>query len=395
MEKKGNKTFLIFVLAVALIFPLVTSLNIGISPAVINFEEVMRSGYAEKMLTISTDSEEDLRMEIVPRGDIATWLNFSEWNFSVSKQVPKYILASINPPIDTPNGNYQGFIRVTTSAVGENIEGEAVGKIVSSLDLWVNVTITDIEIIDCTVSNVEVISVEKGDDVILRMNILNNGNVRLRPKVLFNIWDFNQVSVLDNFEFFSKEILPTTEERVEFRVKSGVLDLGQYWSDLSVVECLYDSVLTFDILEEGALKSKGVLLSILTLKKVKIKETIPIEVNFKNIGEKEISAQFKGKISREGKVVQILESEESLVGINEIEQFQFYFTPEKSGKYVISGRVYYSGKKTFESSTAFDVEGGIDWVQLVSIVLVFVVLTLIYKIRKERLRFKMKLKHLK
>ena len=35
------------------------------------------------------------------------------------------------------------------------------------------------------------------------------------------------------------------------------------------------------------------------------------------------------------------------VPIGETNDFEFYFTPQEPGKYVVSGRVYYDGKKTF------------------------------------------------
>jgi hypothetical protein len=283
-----------------------------------------------------------------------------------------------------------------TSAMGEDVDGHAVGKIKSSLDLVINVEVTDIEIIDCVVSNVKVSSVEKGDDIILTMKVLNKGNVRLYPQVLFNVWDFDQSNILHEEDFFGKEILPTTEEILEFRIKSGILDISQYWSDVSVPDCIYSSLFTFDILEEGALSAKGLLLSILTKKEVEVKETVPIEVNFKNTGEKEVEAQFKGKITREGKIVQVLESEKSLVSVEDFEKFYFYFTPEKAGKYIISGRVYYSGKKTFESSAVLEVvSSGISVMPLVYIIFIILIGILFYKIRRERKIYLKKLKYLK
>jgi hypothetical protein len=396
MEKeKRKKRFVLFMLAFALFFPILSAANIGISPATINFEEVMRSGYAQRMIVVSVDSEDPIDVEISTRGEISEWLDFSEWNFSVSKNSPKYVLASVNPPIDSPNGNYTGFIRFMTSPTGEDIEGHAVGKISSSLDLYVKVEVTDVEIVQCKVSKVKLISVEEGEDILLKMNILNEGNIRLRPKVFFNVWDYDQLSILDYNEFYSQEILPTTEKEVEFRISSKGLDLGQYWSDLSVVECLYDSLLTFDILEEGALSSNIALLSILTHKTAKIKETVPIEVNFKNIGEKEVVAQFKGKVTREGKIVQILESEEVRISVDELEKFGFYFTPERGGKYIVTGRIYYGGKKTFESNAVLEVEGGFNPVPLIYFFLFLSILILSFKIRQEKKRFKMKLRHLK
>src|SRR3989339_704412 len=171
---------------------------------------------------------------------------------------------------------------------------------------------------------------------------------------MVEFWDQDQIEILKTEELIANEILPTLDGNIEFRLDSKGLDLGQYWSSVSVLECYSNELLTFDILKEGALTVKGELLGILTPGKMNVGETTTIIVNFKNQGEKEVEAQFKGKISLGGRIVQILESEKLAIGINEVDKFNFYFTPQKAGQYVISGRVYYSGKKTFESSAILE-----------------------------------------
>lgn len=394
-EKKKTK-LLAFLLALALFFPFISAANIGISPATINFENVMRNGYAERIIVISADSVEPIKIELQPRGDIVEWINYSEESFEVSRDEPYYLRVSINPDIDTPNGNYSGFLRVMTSATGEDLEGHAVGKIRSTLDLSIKVEVTDVEVIECDVSNVKVSSVEKGDDILISMDVLNRGNVRLYPQVFFNVWDFDQTEVLFDDSFYGKEILPTTEEPLEFRVKSNFFDIGQHWSEISVPDCVYESLLTFDVLEEGSLSASGLLLSILSKKSADVKETVPVEVNFKNVGEKEVEAYFKGKVTRDGKIIQVLESEKSFVPVEEIEKFQFYFTPQKSGKHIISGRVYYAGKKTFESSASVEVgSGSFSFAPLIYGVFILAIFVLFYKIRKERKLYLKKLEYLK
>jgi len=176
--------------------------------------------------------------------------------------------------------------------------------------------------------------------------------------------------------------------------------LGQYWSSVSVLECYSNELLTFDILKEGALTVKGELLGILTPGKMNVGDTTTIIVNFKNQGEKEVEAQFKGKISLGGRIVQILESEKLNIGINEVDKFNFYFTPQKAGQYVISGRVYYSGKKTFESSAILEAISDKNFISklflpFIYICFILVISILFYKIRKERKIYLNKLRGLR
>ncbi|MCW8965913.1 MAG: heme exporter protein CcmD [Candidatus Pacearchaeota archaeon] len=396
-SKKNVGTLFLLVIYFSLLN--VSAINIGISPATINFEGVLRGGYAEETLIVSTDSNEDVRIKLESKGDIESWIDFSMENDKVSRDEFLYANVFVSPPADTPNGNYSGFLRVTTETLGEGIEDHAVGRVISSLDVVINVEVIDNEVISCSVSNLEIGSAEEGEEVLLRMSISNYGNVWVVPNVFVDVWDENQISIVKSEDFLGESVLPTTTQDFEFRISSDDLDVGQYWSDILIFECEQDSTLTFDILKEGSLSANGVLLDILTRREGFVKETIPIEVGFKNTGEKEVEAYFEGEISVGGKIVQVLESEKILVPMSEIEKFNFYFTPNSVGKYIISGRIFYSGKKTFESSTAIDiVSNGLNLNMMLWGVYGFFFVAiglLFFKVRKERRIYLGKLRRLK
>jgi len=387
-----NKNFrMFFFLALAFFLSLEyvsAVVNIGISPASVDFKDVLRGGYAERTVVISASSIEPVSVGVSTWGNVSDWINVSETSFEVSKDKPYYLNVFVNPPKDIPNGKYTSFVRVMTSYLGQGIEGHAVGVVRSSLDLAINIEIVDTEIIQCSASGFGVQSVEIGDDVLFSMKVFNNGNIRLNPRVTINIWDQDQLSIVKSIDSVQKEILPTREEDLLVRVDSSQLRVGQYWAEISAIDCYSSSLLTFDILEKGALKANGELLRILTRATANKGEIVPIEVSFKNIGEKEVSAQFRGQISKGGKLIQVLESQISDVLVGSIEKFNFYFTPQDQGKYIVSGRVFYEGKKTFEKSTVLDVLQGKDGFSylllIIYIGLVILIIFLFYKIRKER-----------
>src|SRR4030042_836282 len=108
----------LFVIFIAFL-SFVSSANMGVSPASTYFNNVLRGGYAEKIVTITIDSAEPTKVSLAPRGDIAEWLSFKETEFEVSKDKPYYLKIIMQPPIDIPNGNYSGFLRITTSSKGK------------------------------------------------------------------------------------------------------------------------------------------------------------------------------------------------------------------------------------------------------------------------------------
>jgi hypothetical protein len=393
---------IVFVLAICFlfIFKAVLAVNLGISPASVDFPNVLRGGYSERWIVISADSDRPILAEVDTLGDIKEWINFSVQVFNVSKGNPYYLKVSVIPPLDTPNGNYTGFLRVKTGDMGSGVEDHFVGIVKSTLNLKISLIVTDIESLECSVSSLSVDSAEQGDDILFHADISNNGNVKLRPNVNIGLWDQEQISKVGNFEFHLDEILPTTKANFTLRVKSSGLEIGQYWAEFLSRECYFSQTLTFDILKEGALKASGILSGIATKKSAQLGETVLLLAKFKNTGEKEIDAQFKGQISKDGKIVQILDSEKVNVGILRTNDFSFYFTPGKTGKYVISGRVYYSGKKTFESSTTIDIFSKKFKFSSLILPLVYLFLALLifymgFKIRKERKAYSEKLRRIK
>lgn len=292
-----------------------------------------------------------------------------------------------------PNGNYSGFIRVTTENKLKGAEGQATGIVNAALDLYLEVGVTDVEYSLCRAGGFKVESVEKGEDILFKLNVLNQGNIRLYPTVKIDIWDRDRIGIVKQVEFSEEMIIPTTEKEIIIPVSSSGLEIGQYWAEVTSVECYASETLTFDILEEGALKSQGTLLSIIAPPRIKVGDTVLIEATFENVGEKTVNARFKGAITLGSKIMQILESEGSLVNVGGKETFKFYFTPKSEGKYIVNGAVFYDSKRTFEKSAVINVEGtGIKWdkikIYLIYIILIILIAYLAYKIKREKSRGK-------
>lgn len=395
MNTKKSIKFKFFILVATLIFfiSFVDSANIGVSPANIHFKKVLRGGYSEKTVTITINSDEPTKVEIEPRGDISEWIYLQEKEFEVSKNKPYYLKIVVQPPIDIPNGNYSGFLRITTSQKTKHIEGQATGVVNAALDLYMEVDITDIEFSSCRAWNFNVQSAEKGDEILFKANILNEGNVRLYPTIKIDVWDQERISIIKQVEYSGEAISPTTEKEIAIKVDSSDLDIGQYWAEVSSIECYSSETLTFDVLEEGALKAQGTLLRITSPPWINVDDTTLIEALFENTGEKQVNAKFKGEITLGGKIIQILESEGISVDIGELENFKFYFTPRKEGRYIVTGIVLYDGKRTFEKSTVINVEkNGFRWKSLIMILVYILLITsiayLAYRIKKEKIKNK-------
>jgi hypothetical protein len=375
----------------------VSAVNIGVSPATVTFHNVLRGGYAQGQVVVSADSVAKTNISVDAVGNISSWLNFSK-NFSASKENPHVLTISVTPPADTPNGNYTGFVRISASAPQNTSSGGTVGIVKSSLDVYVTVQVVDTQIIQCSAAKYSVNSVEQGDDIVFNVNVTNTGNVIIQPRVTIDVWDESQTNIVKSLDTRGDQILPTREKQLSFRISSAGMPTSQYWADISAVDCLSSTLLTFDVLKPGALKANGLLTSILSPKEAKVGDTIPIEASFKNTGEKEVSAQFRGQVTKSGKIVQLLDSPSSNIAINDIGTFTFYFTPKSPGDYVISGRVYYDGKQSYEQSTTFTVTSSSPFSVILPLVyglLIVLIAFLFLKILKEKKNYKKILRRFK
>ena len=398
--KKGWMKIMLIFIGMSLMINLISAANIGISPAKINFENVLRGGYAEKFVIIVIDSPETVKINISVRGDIAEWIFFEEKEFEIKNGEPYYLKVMVTPPEDIPNGNYSGFIRVRTYGSGNAIEGQATGIVNAALDLNVNVEVTDMEILYCQANQFSVESAEKGDPIIFSSEVSNLGNIRLKPVFRVEIWEENQIEMIKEEEFIGEEISPTTSKKIIWNMESDDLELGQYWAEVYSIDCYNSQTLTFDVLEEGALKASGILTKIIAPPWVEKDDTTAIKAYFENNGEKTVNAIFKGEITLNGKIVQILQSEPASISIGDTNEFNFYFTPGEVGKYIVTGRVFYDGKRSFEKSTIINVtDSGFKWSKLkmpaIYLVLLTAIAFLFYKIQKEREKYKKDLRRLK
>ena len=112
----GKRTLIISALIFVLLLGNAYALSIGISPGRVKFTGVLKGGYAERQVSISTNVEDILAGHFEPKGPIKDWLSFSPngTSMTLSNGNPYKLIIRVEPPIDTPTGNYTGTIEFIT-----------------------------------------------------------------------------------------------------------------------------------------------------------------------------------------------------------------------------------------------------------------------------------------
>lgn len=351
-----KKLKLLMLILTSLIFvSYVNAVSIGISPGRVRFDSVLRDGYSERAITISTGSDEELIATFRPHGEIKDWLRFepNATTISLSRGNPYKLKVIVQPPSDIRIGNYSGDLEFITESVG-GTAGRAGAFVKTAVTLLINTEVTGSEIIKCRAGAFSFNDVEVGFPFEFSYTVINDGNTRLKPTITLDIWDQLQEKLILTESVVGDEVLPTTERKVSNTLPNNLIE-NQYWVNMEVNECKASSLSTFSVVEKGGIVDKGDLIGIINKPWAYTGETVQITAKFQNSGKRSVTAKFKGTIRLDDKIVRLIETDEVIVPAGETADFDIFFAPKVPGRYTLTGRVIYNKKLTFEKGTVLNV----------------------------------------
>jgi len=223
------------------------------------------------------------------------------------------------------------------------------------------------------------------------MTVSNSGNIRITPTATIDIWNQDQTKLVTSkqLEFNNMEVLPTANQAFA-NTFANDLRIGQYWAYVTVAPCNNSGLITFNVYDKGTIVDTGELIRIDNPSWAKIGDVVPITAAFKNTGERSVSAKFKGVVTSENKIVETIDSEFYDIAPGQVGNIQVFFTPKKYGQYIITGRILYNNKLSFEKSSVLNVNEGVEassfnWFYvLILIIIIILILLLLIRIRKKK-----------
>ena len=329
--------------------------TIGVSPARLDFPNVLRGGYSEQRFTVSSSGGDVLYGHFEISGEAASWVHFASNStlFNITPGTPRIVTVNVQPPEDTPLGSYSLRISAVADAEG-SLSGRAGSVVKTAVTLTSSVEVVGDEIRECKAGDFEFRDVEIGQPLEILMTLENEGNVRISPLVSFEIFDQQRENLVEEYDAFAPQVLPTATQRAMIQ-SLNTLGIGQYWVLINVPECDAESLVTFNVLEKGEISSKGELVEMRVAQSANVLETIPIEASFVNRGERLVSAKFRATIKRDGKVISVAESDTLTVEAGKSALLQTFFVPDSAGRYEVTGVVIYNERLTFEKGTVINV----------------------------------------
>jgi hypothetical protein len=394
-----RKTWLVLLAAliICLASSLVSATVIGANKGVINYKNVLKNGYAQELVTLTTDTDFNLSIDYKAEGDVASWLRFEPVTqpFFISRDHPYTIAIIIEPPPDTQIEHYTGSVRFMTGALA-GPEGQFGTAVRTAINIRLGADITGQQILSCSASNFRIDDVEEGYPFEFYGIVTNNGNVRIKPDFVLEFWNQDQSKLIQTLRFTSNEsVLPTVQKSIFASLRHN-LPIGQYWVKIRTPICGEgeSGFLTVSVIERGGVSDKGELVGIQNSPWVKVGEIVPIDALFQNLGSRVVSAKFKGTINSGDEIFKIIDTDPVDVMPGETARLRTYFNPDQEGQYMVTGRVLYNKKLTFEKSSVINVKpaggsislgsGSTHLILIILVVIILILFVLIFRKRKKK-----------
>lgn len=349
-----------FVIFLVFSSTLAQAVVIGANKGAVDFRNVLKNGYAKELVTFTTDTDFDLSVDYKIEGEIADWVTIEPADnpFYTSKGNPYVLGIVIQPPGDVQIDQYKGSIRFITGALG-GPDAQFGTSVRTAININLGVQVTGQEILACRLNEITMEDVEEGYPFEMYTIISNNGNVRIRPEIILEFWNQDQTVLVRTFNITSpKEILPTLQERL-FSSFAQDLPIGQYWVRVKTPICgnAGSSFITVSVIERGGVSDKGELVSISNEPDAVVGQIVPIDALFRNLGERVVSAKFKGTVTSGSKdnIFKVIDTEPIDVPPGESAVLRTYFNPTQEGQYTVTGRVLYNRKLTFDKVSILNV----------------------------------------
>ncbi len=361
MKSLVTTIILFFLLLVLISNQCSGEIGLGVAPSELTVTNALKGGEFEKPITIFNLGDETARFALNATGYLKDWVRFHEIDNETSINTilvagggSKKIIVKFIVPDDIANGIYNCTIFVEGIPEDITVINGATTTMIVKIPVEAMIEVTGTQILTGEVKSIATMDVEVNYPLRIKVDFQNTGNVIAKPTITINIT--KNGSPISNFEYSQTEIKPNSKETISIEWNTTGNEVGDYVANISVSlggENLANKDLSFNILTEGTLTRQGELDEIFFIGEPLINRYLKILSVFKNTGEVDSNAQFKGEVYINGDFVDVIESDELTVPPMDQGTLTSYVSIENPGDYIIEGYVIFNGKKTETKATSF------------------------------------------
>ncbi len=385
------------------------ALELGLTPGDIVIDHVLSGGYAEVPFTLSTDSVDNITINLYHLNDstINDWITYdpAPSYITISQAKPYIGKVIVQVPATATSGNYSVLNKFTVLRPLTTTDSDTTADIALSMGQKVEITVVSDKISGCTIYS-DSLQAEGivGQDIVESIFLRNDGNINLDDSLNYTIYDVNETKIITEGSI-PLHVLPTKIETVPLSLPTDNLAAGQYAVSLSLGQCsLSRRGLQFTLFAQGAKFVKGDLTSVVIPIRVYNVTNTTITGEFENTGDVTVTAHMISQVLLDGRIVNIVESQPAVVSAGSSTSFVTSMDSKARGKYQVDSYVVYDSYQT-PKTTAYvnfidDSAGNgatgsssISPATIVKIVIVLVIVLLIILIVVKKKRSKQQPQH--
>lgn len=348
---------------------------IGVGPTSLDYGAIVRGEPVQREFVVQNMRDDSARVVIQPEGEMSEWLSSSAgWSWTMGARSQRTVNLTLTAPSEAAIGAYAGRARVSVHPERVRSPGED-SEVGLEVPVDLTATVGGEQTLLLRVSGVSTQDTEAGRPLRFRIAVVNEGNVRAHPRVELVVRSLEGNVVLEDVRDFGP-IRPGATEELALDPENPLAP-ATVTATVRILlgsEPIHEESVTFDIVEAGALRRKGVLGRLIastfasegSLEPASVPEgairfregqAATLHAPFTNTGELALEARFEGVLVRDGELIETLASDTLLVDPGESVDFSFLLEDGlPAGRYSFQGSVKYSGKVTPIAESILNVE---------------------------------------
>ncbi len=329
---------LVIISVLFLVFNLIlVNASIQITPEKITFNNVLRDGYAETLLALSTDKG-NFDVDFSIEGNLKDYFTIESNNILTQEQSlrTKIILKT---PSNIQNGLYQNFLIITFTSKSSP---EVTTSSSISKSIPIDVYITDTVIKQLEINNILIDDIRENQNLDIIIDWTNKGNVLIKPKIEVKILDLKNNLIKERE--FETSLLPKQDN---YNINLGRLNKNEYKAVIRVLlddSLIQERTLNFFVLALNEKISKGILTSIENQDRSHIDDKTQIIGSFVNTGESELNAIMITEVYLNNNLIDTIESNNINIKTNQNIEINNLFIPKELGLYKFKNYIQYGNK---------------------------------------------------
>jgi len=331
--------------------------GVGVFPAQVSFEEVLRGGEYFRSLGVQNESDSEKTFQFDKDGPMAPWMTFVDPidNTKVIErlQIPARdqarVYVRLRVPSDAPNGLHKASSLVAGLSVRDPQGRGSQSNVNVGVEVPILATVTGTQRIAASLLDMTVEDTEVGIPLLIKAKIANSGNVQFKPLIRGSFVDDKGRNV-DSQTFLLEEGVAPQETKTIIAKWDTVNALpGRY---VATIEIEFGGLdlgkrqLPFGVLQRGAFTRQGTLESLKLVNKPNPGETAKITATLANTGKIESKSVVVGELYRGSTLLKAVTSQERLLPAGAVGTTDLFLEALEKGSYTFKAKANFEGKET-------------------------------------------------